>query len=114
MTSATIEANDRINKAFNEGEVVSYDIDQLQKLLVDFANIRESEVSNQRVIDVLPKRRDAVLTLIELKIKNGEAESREKQSRRTFIAALVAAIASLIAATATVFDLAESNPKGEP
>lgn len=91
--TATDEAHSRISKTFNDPNLPNYSLKKLKSLLIDFAELREDEISNVKLIAILPKRKETLEKLIELK----KFESEAKHTNiRSYIAIGISIIALLV------------------
>jgi hypothetical protein len=102
---ATDEAHSRISKAFNDPNLPSYSLRKLKSLLIDFAELREDEISNVKLIAILPKRKETLEKLIELK-------KFESESKHTNIRSYIAIGISILALLVNGFTAWDKSSKG--
>lgn len=75
----TIKCNDALNKAFDDGLLLTADIGTLKKYLLYATEMRETDIINPRVKEGLPKRKALIEYLIELKLKESQARHSTRQ-----------------------------------
>lgn len=91
--TATTEAHSRISKAFNDPNLPGYSLKKLKSLLIDFAELREDEILNVKLVAILPKRKETLEKLIELKKFESEAQHT---NIRSYIAIGISIVALLV------------------
>lgn len=64
--------NDTLNDAFSDEKVIAADLKTLKRYLLACTEMRETDISNPRVKEGLPKRTEFIRELISLEIKARE------------------------------------------
>ena len=100
--TATIKAHGRISNAFSDPNLPSYSLKELKSLLVDFAELREDEIRNEKLLAILPKRKETIEKLIELK-------KFESESKHTNLRSYIAIGISILALGVNAFTAWDSS-----